>query len=396
MRLLWVAGLCVAGLVAVAALGISLGAADSRDDARAFACKPVWRTAPSPRVAQGTLNAVAVVSATDAWAVGGVVRLGGVSGGEVVSGSPLIERWNGTRWSVVPSPKISGDLTDVAATSPRDAWAVGFVPRSEKPLILHWDGRRWSQVELPTEVGSTYAVAAISPKDVWAVGTTHPGYQTRGEISHWDGRTWTRLTAVQDAALKDVVALSPRDVWVVGTEEWYRALMLHWDGSRWQRFEREATSGFDEAWLLSVGAASAKDVWAGGGEHQEEMSPPAIGPLMLHWDGKRWSNARLPGYSETEFVGIAPISSKDVLAVSSNSWSYELQGASGFGAWLRTGNRWRMQELPRGWELYGVGGARLGGRTTRDGDPRLRDPNSPAHPALRLLTESRASARRLR
>jgi hypothetical protein len=75
---------------------------------------------------------------------------------------------------------------------------------------------------------------------------------------------------------------------------------------------------------------------------------------MLHWDGKRWSHARLSGSGETELAGIAVLSPTVAVAVSSNPWSYEEQGSGGFATWRRAGSTWRATELPHGWELYDV------------------------------------------
>jgi hypothetical protein len=66
----------------------------------------------------------------------------------------------------------------VAATSPNNAWAVGYyitsVPdREQKTLIEHWDGSAWSQVPSPNS-SDTFnvlnGVAATSPNNAWAVG----------------------------------------------------------------------------------------------------------------------------------------------------------------------------------------------------------------------------------
>src|SRR5437764_621866 len=59
-------------------------------------CDPVWSVVSSPNVgtSSNVLNGVAVVSANDVWAVG------------YYSGGTLIEHWDGTSWSVVPSPNV--------------------------------------------------------------------------------------------------------------------------------------------------------------------------------------------------------------------------------------------------------------------------------------------------
>ena len=69
-----------------------------------------WTAVPSPSTNE--LHAVTSISANDVWAVGV---------------GPITEHWNGTAWSVVPSPNVTnGKLLGVAAVSTNDVWAVGF------------------------------------------------------------------------------------------------------------------------------------------------------------------------------------------------------------------------------------------------------------------------------
>ena len=65
---------------------------------------------------------VAATSATSAWAVGQLLDPSGTD-------TTLIQHWDGTSWTVVPSPNTSAPdniLESVAVTSATDAWAVGF------------------------------------------------------------------------------------------------------------------------------------------------------------------------------------------------------------------------------------------------------------------------------
>ena len=68
------------------------------------------------------------MAGNDAWAVG-----------EYLDGSgpnrTLAEHWNGTSWSVVPSP--NGYLYGVAAVTANDVWAVGT--RQNSTLIAHYN-----------------------------------------------------------------------------------------------------------------------------------------------------------------------------------------------------------------------------------------------------------------
>jgi hypothetical protein len=94
-------------------------------------------------------NAIQVNSPTDVWAVGD-------QGVTDSSSSTLIEHWNGTKWSIVPSPSpgSNGDLTGVTTSNAsNDVWAVG----SDEPagttqaqtLTLNWNGTAWVTVASP-------------------------------------------------------------------------------------------------------------------------------------------------------------------------------------------------------------------------------------------------------
>jgi hypothetical protein len=76
------------------------------------------------------LNAETAASATNAGAVGQYRDFG----------RTLILQWNGTEWQRVPSPSSGqGAVLDAAAViSCRNAWAVGTV--NGAALILHWNG----------------------------------------------------------------------------------------------------------------------------------------------------------------------------------------------------------------------------------------------------------------
>jgi hypothetical protein len=105
-------------------------------------------------------------------------------------------RWNGTAWKRVPSPGPAGGdyLLGVAATSARNAWAVGFTG-TNKALILRWNGAAWKQARSPNPEddnnGLLFGVAATSAGNAWAVGDTlSGGARMRTLIVHWNGTGW--------------------------------------------------------------------------------------------------------------------------------------------------------------------------------------------------------------
>jgi hypothetical protein len=122
-------------------------------------------------------------SARDAWAVSGA------AGREIGTNKTVIDRWNGRTWRRVcsPNPKPSGAiLIGVAATSAKNAWAVGtdtdFVT-SFQNVIEHWNGKAWRLVHGPVRDGLLNGVAATSTRDAWAVG----GGPSGAIIEHWNG-----------------------------------------------------------------------------------------------------------------------------------------------------------------------------------------------------------------
>jgi hypothetical protein len=144
-----------------------------------------WTTVPSPNVnTNSTLRGVAATSATDLWAVGdsiGNASLGSTS-------RTLIERGNGTSWKTVPSPNIGAGnnvLTGVAARSATDVWAVGYwdnlagsIP-IRSTLWMHWNGTTWSIVPSPNVgSGDNTLLGVLAPAgatDAWAYGGSANG-----------------------------------------------------------------------------------------------------------------------------------------------------------------------------------------------------------------------------
>ena len=285
------------------------------------------------------LFAVADVDPTLAWAVGWTQP----TSGEIGVTRPLVERWNGARWSVQPIPEIgSGWLTAVSTDSPTDAWATGVVfphaaahPTSDdqETLVLHWDGTHWSRVPpaLPAQ-SQGVQITALGPADVWLLAGSPGGYDNSW-LEHWNGRGWQRVPTPfgPNDPPAGFAALSDGDVWAVGG---YRlsgqradTLAAHWDGRTWSiaptpnqgqllRRRRWRTTAFATPYtdnqLQQVVAVSPTDIWAFGQTYyqhgsiiprkcrrgSDECSYVTRGsnpvPLALHWDGRRWNLAPAP------------------------------------------------------------------------------------------------------
>jgi anti-sigma factor RsiW len=338
-----------------------------------------WHIVASPLVtlakAVVDLNAVAAVSANDVWAVGTTNYNNGT----------LIEHWDGSRWSSVPQPSTSptnstsslDTLYSVAAVSFNDVWAVGsYYPYGypTQTLIEHWNGSRWSIIPSPNlgiSGNLLSAVAAVSANDAWAVGSA--GNETL--VEHWNGTSWSIVTSpitLTQAALNGVTAVSANDVWAVGyvdsntiaLAEQSDTLIEHWNGTRWSiapspdevsvppnsAFSTVSASNI----LNAVSAVSADDIWAVGSAYGNA-------PHMLaeHWNGTRWSIVATPAIGSTPyfdpdnpdggshggFRGVVAISANDVWAV---GFGYFARGSSNTLIEHWNGTTWLIAPSPKG------------------------------------------------
>ncbi len=242
-----------------------------------------WSVVPSPNPVGGSsprLWKISALAPDYIWAVGSYAE----DGVQLVR--TLVEFWDGHTWSIQPSPNpqpypnnpTNNQLQGVAAISPSDAWATGtsYAPVT-KTLIEHWDGSQWSVVPSPDLPGDSYdqlfGVAAVSSADVWAVGRgITQGSPEQGITMHWDSNLW-RWSIVPspnpgsaDNALYGVTALSSSDVWAVGDHAnyvWGETLTEHWDGTQWTWIPSPSPGGNLNG-LNGVAAVSSEDVWAVG------------------------------------------------------------------------------------------------------------------------------------
>jgi hypothetical protein len=261
------------------------------------ASEPSWVVQSSPALPSGSLlNGIAAISSTDAWSVG--VR---GDAGLTWRSRTLVERWDGRSWRVVAatSPRPHASLAAIAATSANDLWAVGEYSLSEDfpferthPLVIRWNGSRWQREDLPPITGSVelLAVAAISPRDVWAVGTKYSSQYATSSTSvilHWDGRRWS-WTAPHNGVLHAVASAPGGDLWAVGVtndapEQPFRSMFERRRNNQWSGFKGPPTSDASE--LLDIVFTSEADGWAVGTDNSA---------LILKWNGKRWNRVASP------------------------------------------------------------------------------------------------------
>jgi hypothetical protein len=286
---------------------------------------------PAPAGQQATLAGVDDLGPGNAWAVG-------TSGGLT-----LTEHWNGTRWSIVPSPNpatgTAGDsdtLTSISGTGPDDLWAAGWdsneATNTIQLLFEHWNGTTWTAATSPTPVGSfqfAAGITAISPGNVWAVGTDRTD-GTKTLSAHWNGNAWSivptpdfdmktdqnLLTGVSSDAAGQVQAAGYADD---DGQNFRVPYVLQRTGGTWV-LTKVPNPGSEGSQLSGIAVLSPADIWIAGTTEQTDGAQLA---LTEQFNGTRWAISpaadpgQLAGLSDNVLAGVASSGPGSVLVAGS-------------------------------------------------------------------------------
>lgn len=147
-----------------------------------------WATVPSPKFTN--IAGFRANGADDVWAVGSHQDGG--------NGEPFAMHWNGTTWTSVPVPHYSkfgnpAGLSDIAVLGENDVYASGNINMEEatsEPILVHWNGTKWSKVSVPEMTGS-HRVRGIVKDDQGGLMLLRAGKYVQHRSV--DG-SWTRQT----------------------------------------------------------------------------------------------------------------------------------------------------------------------------------------------------------
>jgi len=155
-----------------------------------------WSIVTSPNTGTGRydyMEGVSCISASACTAVGYYYQNTNVQ--------TLIERWNGSTWSIVSSPDTNATLdnylSDVSCTSSSVCTAVGyhFNGSADQTLVERSKGSAWSIVPSP-DMGAGLSeylsgISCPSPDTCTAVGAFKSAGNYQALIERWNGRTWS-------------------------------------------------------------------------------------------------------------------------------------------------------------------------------------------------------------
>jgi hypothetical protein len=221
----------------------------------------------------------------------------------------LIEKWNGTAWSIISSPDVSGisnDLTSVSCVSASFCVAAGYTFNSsfvEQTLVEKWNGSSWSIVSSPdtspSEDNFLWGVSCPATSFCMADGYyDDPSGNQLTLVEKWSGGAWTISTSPNPSpaaspaldSLWSVSCVSSKFCMAAGdywnTAEVQQTLVEKWTGTKWQIVKSPDTSPAQENGLYSgvscASTAFCMDATFAGSTSGFNQT------LTLEWAGSSW------------------------------------------------------------------------------------------------------------
>jgi hypothetical protein len=309
----------------------------------------LWLAGASSAAAAGwsvqrlpTPNSSARLTAVSCPSLTACIAVGAAEFGSV-SSWPLVERWNGKRWTYRQFPGLNGGLSAVSCPSARDCVAVGTATTDSAghPVLLRWNGRTWS----PQEGPDLAAISCTSARFCMGVAASAGSGFTLGfTADQWNGSTWADSypgAALGPGVEPDAISCaSSSDCMAVGAWDIESlcecSLTEHWNGTTW--------SHPMDPFRNPVGGISCPSPTA-----CTAVSGPTIGPAVGRWNGRTWSTPTTPPSWPLGALSGVSCSSPSACLVVGASFS----GGLLVGMW--NGSRWSNVGIPRLREL-GAGG----------------------------------------
>ncbi len=293
---------------------------------------PVASPNPSdPGDAFPQLNGVSCLTASACTAVGTDLTTSNGS-------NTIVESYNGTSWSVIPSPDVGGatnnTLSGVSCQSLSLCMAVGTSVTTSpdvQTLIEQWNGTTWSIDPSPNVSGALQtwltSVSCPTASNCEAVGYSLAGSGTQPVVEQWNGTTWSMATAAlppgsADNELSGVACTRKANCVAVGrtyatNSSPATALAEHWNGSLWSVVPTPNPTGVLGDFLVSVSCYAAAGCVAAGESYLDNSGDSQT--LVERLTQGAWAvepSPNAPGTTTSLLSGIGcPVGSNSCVAV---------------------------------------------------------------------------------
>ncbi len=288
-----------------------------------------WQAQQTPQATGSIvddLQGVSCISQSECTAVGYYINGNGVGNS---LGATLAEAWNGSAWTIQPTPNPKGlnlaDLESVSCTSATACTAVGSFDRNgvnDIALAEVWNGSEWTlqpTVNPKTATSLMSGVACPVQSECIAAGSSEakfgpsvPLLEVRGDTS-WKQVQVPVLDGTASSILQSVSCGSTTACMAVGSfkvsPSTTATLSEDWNGTKWRIVPMPIVKGSGTSTLESVVCTSPDACVAVG----SETSGTSSAGLVESWNGKRWT---------IEQISTPPGTSSVLSAVSCTSVEY--------------------------------------------------------------------------
>jgi hypothetical protein len=222
----------------------------------------------------------------------------------------IAETWDGSTWTMQPFPvpanSFGAGLTAVSCTSPRFCEAVGSyfddTAGTNVTLAATWDGTSWSLQPTPNPGGfnfeqfNTVSCASTAFCEAWASGNAgNPGVTI---AEQWNGSSWQLQTVPSNATVNSVSCTSAAFCEAVGSGPAYA-----WNGSAWTAQTIPAPAGTGGLGGVScTSPAFCEAVGETGGSNGNVVGVAAV------WNGSAWSAQATPNPARATFTNLNAVS----------------------------------------------------------------------------------------
>ena len=335
--------------------------------ATSFGTQGTWLVKPS----SSSFRAFAVPEGATSWKLRDVSCTSesactavGYSHNTTTGYKTLVERYNGTSWSIHKSVEPSQGngyeaMSSVSCASATYCMAVGEAAYS--PFAAKWNGTEWTLAPIPGSPGGGLEdVSCTSATSCMAVG--HLGWwdwmgsgtESDTLVESWNGSTWSEVETPEPseeftnvgANLSAVSCLSASSCVAVGSffteegEEWWgeeKTMAEVWNGSEWT--VQSSANPTVSSTLAGVSCAAANQCTAVGSARSAYYTMNNMVTLGERWDGEEWttqSTLSPEARTEVQLTDVSCPSATDCMAVGYDHYTEEAFAE----AW--SGSKWKV------------------------------------------------------
>jgi hypothetical protein len=279
-------------------------------------------------------------------------------GSTSASTGSFIEQWNGSTWTPVANPALTGSptLNGVSCIGTNFCAAVGQVGSPNAPLIEQWNGTAWTAATVPappaTDQSQLNAVSCASATDCVAVGSSVAGATTSTFIEQWNGQSWNIVTSPNptgsdDSQLLGVSCSGGAFCMAAGSAASGTntvTLIEQWNGTAWTIVTSPNPSlpSNDAAEFNAVSCAGAAFCQAVG----ESNASGTFQSLAETWNGTAWTIVPTPSSSASEDNFVEGVDCFSPTTCAAVGWALTPVNAFGPTAMSWNGTTWSAATTP--------------------------------------------------